>query len=237
VIPNFIAITGGTPDSFLYLGLDEIQGVHGMSSPLSKNIFGRLQYDLRLPVQTNYLNVVPIGCSRTYPTDPLSTPLNSITINLMNYNGELYNFGTDTFTIRYWQTFGVLTAITTWLPHGLASGDYVIFRFTANNLLDNEYNGLIINVINPTLFTVNVNSTTVAAGLAPNIGGPPLDPLDPQNSTGYPFPTIPPNDPNNPTNYFGYILDEKKQNQFTFRIISEQNNDVPINKIADILNY
>jgi hypothetical protein len=237
VVPNFVSDTLGTPNSYLFIGLDEIPGVHGTSNPQSKNIFGRLQPELRLPFTTNYVNLVPIGCTRTYPVDPMSTPLSSISISLMNYNGELYNFGADTFFIRYWQTFGVLTAITTWLPHGLVSGDFVIFRYTMNPLLDQNYNGITINVINPTLFTVNINSTTVSAGLPPNVGGPPINPLDPMNSAGYPFPTIPPNDPNNPTDFYGYVLDEKKQNQFTFRVISEQSVDTPVSEIANILNY
>lgn len=237
IVPNIFKPNVNTPDNYLLLGLDEIIGQHYNSSPVGKNIFGRLQFDLRLPINTNFLHVDPIECYRTYTPEPLTTPIVSLTVNILNFNGNLYSFGQDAFLIRYWQSMGGITIITTWLPNGLSSGDRVIFRLTTNAKMDETFDGYIITVISPTVFTIIENSTTVSAGIAPNIGGPPVDIRNPLLSSGYPYPTIPPNDPLNPIDKFGYVLDLKKQNAFTFRILSEIKADTTQEDYAKILNY
>jgi hypothetical protein len=237
VVPNIFKPNIDVTDNYLLLGLDEIIGQHFNSSPVGKNIFGRLQFDLRLPINTNFLYIEPVECYRTYTPEPLSTPLTGLTINILNFNGNQYSFGSDAFQVRYWMAFGAITVITTWLPTGLTSNDKVVFRSTTNAKLDANYDGYSINVITPTTFTVAENSTTVSAGIAPNIGGPPINTLDPLNSAGYPYPTIPPNDPANPIDKFGYVLDLKKQNAFTFKIYSEKKIDITQTNYVKSLNY
>lgn len=237
VIPNIFKPNVSIQENYMLLSLAEISGQHYNSSPLSKSIFGRLQFDLRLPINTDFMHVEPIECYRTYSPEPLTIPIVALTVSLLNNNGSQYDFGTDLFTLRYWQSLGAITVITTWLPHGLASGERVLFRFTNNPKLDESIDGFIIMVIAPTVFTVVVDSTTVSAGIAPNIGGPPIDPLNPAGSAGHPFPTVPPNDPANPTDKYGYILDLKKQNALTFKITSEEKMDVSQDVYASTLKY
>lgn len=227
IVPNVLTESpSSSPDTYFLLALDEIVGQYRYSSSVGKNIFGKLQFDLDLPFTTNYLDVDPVRCIREYTPEPLSTPLTSITINILNFNGNPVDFGSDTVRIRYWSTLGTTTTtfILTWTPHDLTTGDIVYFRETVNSNLDNALDGLAVTVLTPTLISVALDSSGVAAGLAPNMFGPPVDPNDPLNSPGEPFPTSPPNDPDNPTEFFGFILKPNLQNSFTFRIVSEEKN-------------
>ena len=227
IVPNVLADSpSSSPDTYFLLALDEIVGQYRYSSSVAKNIFGKLQFDLDLPFTANYLDVEPVRCIREFVPEPLSTPLNSITINILNFNGNAVNFGSDTVKIRYWSTLGTTTTtfILTWIPHGLTTGDIVYFRDTINANLDDAIDGIGVTVLAPTLISVPVDSSAVAAGIAPNMFGPPVNPDDPLNSPGQPFPTVPPNDPNNPTDFFGFILKPDLQNSFTFKITSEEKN-------------
>jgi len=230
IVPNILkAGTTSVPDTYFLLSVEEINGRYSFSSPTGKNIFGKLQFDLDLPINANYLDVEPIMCHRDYYPEPRAIPLTAITISILNFNGNQVSFGQDSFKIRYWQDNGAgQTIITTWLPHQLTTGDLVYFRFTGNPLLDNDLDGLVVVVLSPTLFRVAINSSTVGAGLPPNLGGPPVNPEDPINSSGEPFPTVPPNDPNNPTTFFGFILKPELQNSFTFRIITQEKNQTRV---------
>lgn len=235
-IPNIFTISpGSVTDTYLLLAIDEITGRFFNSAPLGQNIFGKMKFDLDLPVFVDYLNIDPIEAFREYHPEPLSTTLPSITVRILNFNGNQVNFGQDTFSLRYWQASGVTTVITTWLPNQLTTGDLVYFRNTNNPILDNMYDGIKVLVISPTIFTVNIDSSTTAAALPPNIGGPPVNPNDPANSSGIAFPLIPPNDPQNPYEYFGFILKPELQNTFTFRIITEDKTQTHISaaELAD----
>ena len=232
IVPNVLSESpSSSPDTYFLLLVNEITGVYSYSSPIAKNILGKLQFDLDLPFTANYLDVDPVRCIREYTPEPLSTPLTTLTINILNFNGNLVDFGDDTVRIRYWSTLGTNTTtfIYTWTPHDLTSGDIVYFRETTNANLDNEYDGIAITVLTPLLISVPIDSSGVAAGQAPNMFGPPVDPNNPLNSAGEPFPTVPPNDPDNPTEFFGFILKPNLQNSFTFRIISEDKNQSRVN--------
>lgn len=224
IIPNIFKLaTNIITDTYLLIEIDEIIGRFFNSSPTGKNIFGKVVYDLDLPINVDYLKLDPILSYRVYKPEPLSTTLSSLTLNILNFNGSLVNFGTDTFQLRYWQVGGPnTTIITTWLPHMLSTGDVIYFRNSGNPLLDNEFDGLTVLVISPTVFTVPIDSSTVAAGGAINTGGPPIDPTNPSISDGFPFPTVPPNDPNNPSDFFGRIMIPQLQNTFTFKITTEE---------------
>ena len=189
IVPNILkAGTTSVPDTYFLLSVEEINGRYSFSSPAGKNIFGKLQFDLDLPINANYLDVEPIMCHRDYYPEPRAIPLTAITISILNFNGNQVSFGQDSFKIRYWQDNGAgQTIITTWLPHQLTTGDLVYFRFTGNPLLDNDLDGLVVVVLSPTLFRVAINSSTVGAGLPPNLGGPPVNPEDPINSSGQTF--------------------------------------------------
>lgn len=227
IVPNVLADSpSSSPDTYFLLLLDEIVGQYRYSSSIGKNIFGKLQFDLDLPFTANYLDVEPVRCIREYVPEPLSSPLNTLTINILNFNGNPVDFGSDTVQIRYWSTLGTNTTtfVLTWIPHNLTTGDIVYFRNTINPNLDDAIDGLTVTVLAPTLISIPINSSSVAAGIAPNMFGPPVNPDDPLNSPGEPFPTIPPNDPNNPSVFFGFILRPDLQNSFTFKITSEERN-------------
>lgn len=230
IVPNILkADTSSVPNTYFLLIIEEINGRYSFSSPSAKNIFGKLQFDLDLPINANYLDVDPVMCYREYHPEPRAIPLTAITISIVNFNGNQVDFGQDSFKLRYWEDDGAgKTTITTWLPHQLTTGDLIYFRFTDNPLLDNTLDGIVVLVISPTLFEVSIDSSTVAAGIAPNMGGPPVNLTDPANSAGQPFPTIPPNDPTNPTTSFGFILKPELQNAFTFKIITQEKNQTRV---------
>jgi len=225
LVPNVLqAGLSSVPDTYFLLSVEEINGRYFNSSPLGRNVFGKLQFDLDLPIDTtSYLDINPIMCHRDFYPEPRAIPLTAITVAILNFNGNQVDFGQDSFKLRYWSDNGIgQTIIITWLPHQLTTGDLVYFRFTENPILDNELDGLNVFVISPTVFSVPVDSSTVAAGIAPNAGGPPVDPTDPAGSAGQAFPTIPPNNPDNPSVFFGFILKPELQNAFTFKIITEE---------------
>jgi hypothetical protein len=231
-IPNILKDTGEShPESYLLLSVDEITGRYFNSSPQGRNIFGKLKYDLYLHEDVNFLNIIPVMAFRDFNPNPLSTAITSLSINILNFNGNLVDFGQDSFQVRYWQDSGAnTTIITTWLPHGLTTGNLIYFRFTENRILDTLLDGIPVLVVSPTVFTVPIDSSSVAAGIAPNIGGPPTNPDDPENSPGDPFPTVPPNDPENPNVFYGFILRPELQNSFVFKIITEEKTGTQISK-------
>jgi len=230
LVPNILkASATTTPDTYFLLTVEEVIGRYFNSSPLGRNIFGKLRFALDSPPDINYIEVEPIMAFRDYSPEPLSTVITSITVNILNFNGNLVDFGQDSFKLRYWQDSGVgTTIITTWLPHNLTTGDIVYFRFTENRILDEQLDGISVLVVSTTVFTVPLDSSTVAAGLAPNIGGPPVNQENPEASSGIPFPTIPPNDPTNPTTFFGFILKPELQNSFIFKIITKEKSGTQI---------
>lgn len=227
-LPNiFDLTTGQLTDNYMLLAVNEITGRFFNSSPLARNVLGKMKYDLDVNFsatgisRVNYLEICPVEAHRDFYPEPLATSLTSISVRLLNFNGNLFQFGSDSVKIRYWQVgAGNVTIITTWFPHQLTTGDVVYIRHTGNPILDAGVDGVNVLVISPTVFSVPVDSSTVAAGIAPNIGGPPLNPAEPANSAGFPYPTVPPNDPLNPTDFFGFILKPELQNSFTFKIIT-----------------
>lgn len=142
IIPNIFASSRALPtykQSYLFMAIDEFDGESYSTSRSGKRMFGKLRFSLSsLPIpQISFVNMECEGCVRKWwYKDPRGeyqnnqTPypkLDTLSINLLDYDGQPFNFGTDTLSIVS-VTYGITTTIETAQPHGLATNDLIYLR-------------------------------------------------------------------------------------------------------------
>lgn len=156
-----------TDPEYIFLNLDEIKNPDFRTSfPNGFRVFGLLGnfYD-KLNVRSFYTMGVE-NCLKQYDiTQPLDS-LANLTINLLNYNGELFDFGPDGLLITSIAP-AASAVITTDIPHQLATNNRVYFRGITGTDVDamlNRTAGFLVTVTGANTFTVPVTVTIGSNG-------------------------------------------------------------------------
>ena len=171
---------------YLYIDVDEFPGEFYTSSVAGRAIFGKLRFELSsLPLPNiSFVNMDTSSCIRKWwYKDPRQeyqnnqTPLaklDRMTINLLDYDGSLFNFGEDSLDIISVIDVGTKTRIETPTPHNLATNDLIYLKNIFNpdppigdGLLNTDLNisagFLVDSVISSTEFDIDLSTT----GLGP----------------------------------------------------------------------
>lgn len=187
IMPNvFKTVLPSYQQSYLYMDIDEFPGEMYTSSVLGKRIFGKLEFDIdSLPLSSSisFVNMVTNSCVRKWwYKDPRQeyqnnqTPLSKLdkmTINLLDYDGQLYDFGEDSLDVISVTSVGTKTRIETPTPHNLATNDLIYLKNIVNppppigdgqvNTSLNRVRGFLVDaVISATEFDINLNTSTTA---------------------------------------------------------------------------
>lgn len=186
IMPNiFINSLPNYQQPYLYIDIDEIPGEMYTSSVLGRSIFGKIDFDLgSLPIPTiSFVNMVTDQCVRKWwYKDPRQeyqnnqTPLaklDKMTINLLDYDGNPFNFGEDSLDIISVTPVGVKTRLQTPTPHNLATNDLIYLKNIFNpdppvgdgqlNTDINRAAGYLVDaVISATELDINLNISTIA---------------------------------------------------------------------------
>jgi hypothetical protein len=189
IIPNIFVSSTALPNykqSYIFMSIDEFGGESYSTNRSGRRLFGKLRFALgSLPIpQISFVNMECEGCVRKWwYKDPRGeyqnnqTPypkLDTMTINLLDYDGLPFNFGQDTLSIISITPVGPLTHIETASPHGLATNDLIYLRNVLNPvppLGDGLVNG---NLTTSSGFLVNsiVTSTEITIQFDSNSLGP-----------------------------------------------------------------
>jgi len=185
ILPNiFITSLPNYKQPYIFMDIDEFDGELYATSIAGKRLFGKLRFELTsLPVPAiTFVNMKCESCIRKWwykdPRDEYQnnqTPfpkLDKMTINLLDYNGELFNFGQDSFSITNVASVGTKTQITTATSHNLTTNDLIylknIFNPPAplgdgliNNDLTRSQGFLVDAVISGTVFSIDFNSSSL----------------------------------------------------------------------------
>jgi hypothetical protein len=168
---------------YLYIDIDEFPGEMYTSSVLGKRIFGKMEFIIDSQsgsTNISYVNMNTTNCVRKWwYKDPRQeyqnnqTPLaklDKITINLLDYDGNLYNFGEDSLNIISVTSVGTKTRVETPTPHNLATNDLIYLKNIFNpippigdgqlNTTLNRASGFLVDsVISSTEFDLNTATT------------------------------------------------------------------------------
>lgn len=171
---------------YLYIDIDEFPGEMYTSSALGKRIFGKMEFIIDSQsgsTNISYLNMNTSNCVRKWwYKDPRleyqnnQTPLaklDKLTINILDYDGSLFNFGEDSLNIISSTPVGTKTRLETPTPHNLATNDLVYLKNIFNPpppIGDGQLNPdmtraggfLVDSVISATEFDINFNTSTIA---------------------------------------------------------------------------
>lgn len=170
---------------YLYIDIDEFPGEMYTSSALGRRIFGKMEFDLgNLPVPTiSFVNMITNSCVRKWwYKDPRQeyqnnqTPLaklDKITVNILDYDGNLFSFGEDSLDVISVTSVALKTRIETPTAHNLSTNDLVYFKNIFNpippvgdgqlNTALNRASGFLVDaVISATEFDINLNTSTTA---------------------------------------------------------------------------
>ena len=182
VMPNIF--TNSLPNfqqPYLYIDIDEFPGEMYTSSVLGRRIFGRMKFELSsLPVPTiSFVNMETDSCVRKWwYKDPRQeyqnnqTPLaklDRMTINILDYDGSLFDFGEDSLDIINVTSVGNKTRIETPTPHNLATNDLVYLKNIfnpappigdgqSNTDLNQAAGYLVDSVVSATEFDIDLDS-------------------------------------------------------------------------------
>jgi hypothetical protein len=168
-IPNIIRDTTlRFSEPYLYLDIAEITG--NIRTPVDSlpRTFAQIYYVNSETIRnTSHLTMVPANTLRSYPIDNPLNKLNTLTMKFYNFDGELFDFGTDAPRIIATVT-GVTTTFQTDGPHGMATSDRIYIRgFVTNNAAyTNEItrpSGWIVAVNTLDTFEIQYDSTGMPA--------------------------------------------------------------------------
>jgi hypothetical protein len=164
-IPNIIRdSTLRFAEPYLYLNIDEITGLVRTPVDGLPRAFSKIYYDNSEVIRnTSHLTMKPANTLRNYETDNPLSKLNNITLKFYNFDGELFDFGTDSVRITN-VVNGVTTVFTTNIPHSMATSDRIYIRgfITGNQTIDNEItreSGWIVAVSSLNTFEIQYDST------------------------------------------------------------------------------
>lgn len=135
IIPNIISSSSRAFDEpYLLLDIEELRGGNmGTTSFNGNKVFGKLRYDFA-KVDDNFLNVYTDDCYKRFAQLQILDNLGAITISIYDYNGNLYNFGTDGMVISLAEA-GTTATIHTTEAHTMATGNKVyIYGFRLDNI-------------------------------------------------------------------------------------------------------
>ena len=168
-IPNIIRdSTLRFAEPYLYLDIGEITGNIRTPVDALPRAFAQIYYvNSEVIRNTSHLTMVPANTLRSYPADNPLSKLNTITMKFHNFDGELFDFGTDAPRI-IGTTTGVTTTFQTDIPHGMATSDRIYIRgfITNNQAYTNEItrpSGWIVAVNTLDTFEIQYDSTGMPA--------------------------------------------------------------------------
>jgi hypothetical protein len=132
IIPNIKNASSNTfDDMYILLDIPEIENPQMLTtSGDGTRVFGKLRYEFNKDDDI-FANVFTENCFKRYRPPQFLSSLPSITIRLLNFNGQLQDFGPDGYKISGSTTATNPIEITTSETHGLSTGNRVyIYNFT-----------------------------------------------------------------------------------------------------------
>jgi len=157
--------TNTEENPYIFIDLDEINGDTYTSVPNGHRVFGRMRNVETRTIANRYIQLDTESCIKQYNHDQPLDSMATITINLLNLGGELFNFGNDGISII--SGIGNPAVITTDGAHGLNDGDRVYINEFSCSDNDTEVNnpiGFIVSNTTPNTFEIDVNLSVQGTG-------------------------------------------------------------------------
>lgn len=144
---------------YLYMNIDEIEGDFHTSFLNGFRVFGKMSNIIATNQIRSFTPLTVDKCVKIYDTYRAKDSLPTITINILDPSGELFDFGPDALDIIS-ITPANPTEITTSVPHDLITDNTIYLVDVTGTDVDVELNriqGYVITVTGVTTFTIPVN--------------------------------------------------------------------------------
>jgi len=168
-IPNIIRdSTTQFYEPYVYMDIAELSGNirTGVDSP--SRVFSQFYYINSDTIRdTPHLTLTPVNGGKHYPLNNLLKDLKKLTVRWYNFDGELFDFGSDSYNIQS-ITPGTTTTIQTTTNNNLQTGDRIYIRgfISGDNRYDRDMNrtkGFIVSVDTPDTFEIQLDTTGIPA--------------------------------------------------------------------------